>query len=151
MQTTTIEIAYVNPPKEGRKTGSVKTKEGQYYDVWPNMLAQFKEGCTYTVEYTERDFKGTMYRTVQKILPATPGTATKAPATNGGYYQPRPTAPQDAERMFVCALLVAFIRAGKIEGGGQLVPSINLIREAWKKTLGNPQQADDMNDEIPFA
>lgn len=180
---TTIEIAYVNPPKQGRKTGSVKTSEGQYYDVWPNMLSLFQPGGTYNVEFTERDFKGTTYRTVQKVLgtsvgapaqaapPAFPAphaglnsgatapaagvglTANAAPPirsspANGQYY--RPTDPQDAERMFTCALLVAFIGAGKIEGSAQLVGATQAIRDAWRKTFGNVQQDADMNDEIPF-
>ncbi len=51
---STITPKYVNPPKEGRKTGSVKATDGIYYDVWPESLPQFQPNGVYNVEFTER-------------------------------------------------------------------------------------------------
>ena len=52
--TTRIEIQYVNPPREGKKTGSVKATDGKYYNVWPEKLDQFIEGQSYEVEVEPR-------------------------------------------------------------------------------------------------
>ena len=32
------QIAYVNPPKPGKKMGSIKTADGEFYNVWPDKL-----------------------------------------------------------------------------------------------------------------
>ena len=66
--TTRIEIQYVNPPREGKKTGSVKATDGKYYNVWPEKLDQFIEGQSYEVEVEPREFKGETYRTIKRVL-----------------------------------------------------------------------------------
>src|SRR4029078_9058931 len=53
MPTMDVEIAYVNPPKEGKKKGSIKTREGEYIGVWPDKLHLFKEGERYKIQYKQ--------------------------------------------------------------------------------------------------
>lgn len=52
MPTATITVEYVNQPKPGKKMGSIKGSDGQYYGVWPNDLNQFRQGETVTIEYS---------------------------------------------------------------------------------------------------
>lgn len=65
---TTIKIAYVNQPKEGKKKGNVKTEDGRYFGVWPDKLSQFTPGKTYEVEYETSSFKGKEYQSIKSII-----------------------------------------------------------------------------------
>src|SRR6188768_1077779 len=80
--TATIEVEYVNPPKEGKKKGSIKTKDGEYYGVWPDKLHLYAPGNTYTIQYESSEFKGKTYKDVKRIVDAPATTAAKH-ATNG--------------------------------------------------------------------
>ena len=92
----TVTVAYVNPPKPPRKSGSIKTVEGEYFSVWPNMLNQFQQGETYEVEFTETDKNGAIFRDVKKAWPKQPSRAIQgefdaigyAPARNGATLTP---------------------------------------------------------------
>jgi len=33
---------------------------------------------------------------------------------------------------------------------GDLVTRVNILREVWRQTLGNPQQDAEMQDEVPY-
>jgi hypothetical protein len=146
LEHATIKVQYVNPPKEGKKKGSVRDTEGDYYGVWIDKLATFEPGGSY--EITFRETNG--YRDVVAVKPvvqqqkapndytvvrtAAPHEKHSAPAN--GYY--RPTSPRDAERMFVCSILNAFIQTGRIENEGQaLARAVNTLREVWGTTFGN--------------
>jgi hypothetical protein len=48
-----VTVAYVNDPKPGKKNGSIKDDQGQYWSVWPNMLRQFEPGETYELDYEQ--------------------------------------------------------------------------------------------------
>ena len=80
LYTTRIEVKYVNPPREGQKTGSVKATDGKYYNVWPEKLDQFTEGQSYEVEVEPREFKGETYRTIKRVLANGAGHTAPAPA-----------------------------------------------------------------------
>ena len=83
MQTATIQVAYVNPPKPGKKQGSVKDAEGNIYGVWPDKLHLFEPGNVYTIEYTSRDFNGQQYHDFKKMVEAQAKPNGYAAATNG--------------------------------------------------------------------
>jgi len=51
MPTEQVTIAYVNPPKPGKKQGSIKTEDGRYFGVWPDKLGGFQKGMTCTIDY----------------------------------------------------------------------------------------------------
>lgn len=51
MQTAEITVAYVNPPKPGKKSGSVKSTDGVSYWGPPAALAQYDVGETYMIQY----------------------------------------------------------------------------------------------------
>src|SRR5262249_53368769 len=64
-----IKVQYVNPPKEGKKLGSIKSADGQYYSVFEKMLDQFTKGMTCKVEYSSRTGDdGREWRTITKVL-----------------------------------------------------------------------------------
>lgn len=75
MPTATIEVQFVNPPKPGKKQGSVKTVSGEYYGVDPTQLGQFQPGSTYTIEYETRVFNGKEYRNFRRMDASSPPPA----------------------------------------------------------------------------
>src|SRR5437016_13153417 len=72
MPKETVTIAYVNQPKEGKKMGSIKTANGQYFNVYPDKLNLFEVGQTYAIEYDSREFQGKMYHNVKSVSPSSP-------------------------------------------------------------------------------
>lgn len=68
MTRATVTVEYVNMPKPGKKKGSIKTKELEYIGAWPEELANFKEGGTYDIEYSDSDFKGKTYHNLEALL-----------------------------------------------------------------------------------
>lgn len=154
MPSATITVKYVNPPKPGAQKGSVKDINGDYYSVWADKIGQYQPNATYIIDYDEdtgRD--GRVWKTIRSHtsngVPPTP-----APSS-GGYSGPRrsagntyrETSQRDAERMFVCSLLNASIRAGVVGiNATDLVPAVNALRDTWDATFGaedqqKPQQA----------
>lgn len=58
MPVATITCQYINEPKPGKKSGSIKTAELGYISVWADKLPYFEKGQRYTVEYSiNGDFK----------------------------------------------------------------------------------------------
>ena len=151
MPTTTMTIKLINQPgSTGR--GSIVGADGERLGIFPEKAALFEVGKTYEIEYTETDHNGRMLRNVKSArlaaaasLPAQQASANgqhpAAPSSNGnghgnGYY--RPTSPEDAERMFVCATLTALIRAGEVKNDkAELFHTTQMLRLLWQHTFGN--------------
>ena len=155
----TVTVAYVNPPKPPRKSGSIKTAEGEYFSVWPNMLKQFQQGETYEVEYTETDKNGAIFRDIKKAWPVQtpPGdfdliesrrngaTLTQEPRVQHGshvgtrkdYWQPKPVDPATGRRIFICGLINAWAHNGRIDMSVEAVTeAIRIAGEAYDHLLG---------------
>lgn len=127
MNTETIQVRYVNPPQNGRKTGSIKTADGIYYGVEPAALDRFQVGETYTVEYKEREFNGRIYRDVTRIVAQAAGSP---PKQNSG----RELHPVEREQIFVLALL----KDVPLDIGEQeLEKAVNVRRAVWRRTFGS--------------
>ena len=159
----TVTVQYVNGPKPGKKLGTIKTREDEYFYVRPDMLRHFQQGETYDLGYTEtQGNNGLPLRTVQKAVPVKRAAADPTEnypsrqaarrdaepqrepprqpqnGSGGGYY--RPTSPRDAERMFVCSTLNAFIQTGRVaEDVTALTGYVDMLRQVWRATFG----ADD--------
>lgn len=135
MPTATITAKYVNPPKEGKKKGSVKTADDQMFGVWADKISHFQVGGIYDIEYTEETGQdGKVWKTIK--------TATKKgesrPTFGGGGARNsyRETSAKDAERMFVCSILNAAIAAGKVEFSGEKLRfAVNGLRSVWADTF----------------
>jgi hypothetical protein len=158
MQTATIEVSFVKPPAEGKQYGSVKTTNNEWWPVKQDRIREFEAGNAYELAYTESDkgFKNIIG--VKKIVaePARPvrsegasftephrngatlTTAAAQPKQNGQqYYQPRPTAPKDSERMWTCAILGHIIDRGSVELNEEaLIHAVNTLRAVYQKTYG---------------
>ena len=93
-----ITAQYVNPAKPGKRMGSVKSSEGDYYGCDPIMLKRFTPGEVCTIEYSTRpkDGGGEWRTIVRKI-----STSAAAPAPN---FRSQ-TSPKDSQQIFVTALL----------------------------------------------
>jgi hypothetical protein len=166
MQTATIEVTYVGPPKEGKQYGFIKGADNSTFPVKADRIKEFQADNTYEVAYTEapNGFKNIIG--VKRVAPQaeqvnytqrptgrTEGVEIREPQRNGAtlttaapaqtkpqaqqYYQHRPTAPRDAERMFVCSLLNAFIETGRCEcEGNELKARVEVLRKVWQETFG---------------
>ena len=59
MLRATIVPKYVNQPKPGKKTGTVKTGDDKFYHVLADQLVLFRAGVAITVDYETQEFKNT--------------------------------------------------------------------------------------------
>lgn len=113
MPSATIGVQYVNPPAQGKKMGSIKDANGNYYGVQPGMLGLFQQGGTYEIFFEDREFQGKTYHTVKTVKPVTQPAAAAQKIV--GDVQRARTNEADAERMWVCALLGHAIQSGQID------------------------------------
>ena len=165
MQTATVEVKYVNPPKSGKQYGSIKDADNNIWPVKKDRIGDFEPNNQYELAYTEADngFKniiGVKLVQPEPVLPrgefakiepqgrngATlmarsaqqPAPQTKPQANANGYY--RPTAPRDSERMFVCAIAGHWIDTGRLDMTEEaMIGLVNSLRNVYAATFG----ADD--------
>lgn len=149
LPTADITVQYINPPKEGKKMGSIKAADGQYYNVFPDLLGQFSKGMRCKVEYTSKPRDdGGEWRTIKKIV----GNGS-APVVPKNDYRARSN-PAEAKQIAVLALAKECITRLSYEqlNEAALVAILNMCSRAYDKTLGGvqAQQRDDMDDSINF-
>jgi hypothetical protein len=145
-----ITVQFVNPPKPGKKWGSVKSTAGDYYGGPPAMLAQFQPGETCKIEYTLGGNDGTLKALKQKLagIPAVLQRPVAPPPRAS-------TNPKDSEQMFVTAMMKEVVK-GMYDAGTtttEMITAVNSFRDVYRNTFGSPakQQMDhDFGDEIPF-
>ena len=137
MMQASVNVKYVNPPK-GKGPASIKDDQGNYWKFWTDKipLDRFQTGHTYSVGYETEDYQGKEQRTITAVsMPQ-----EQAPKIGNGAAKPemgRQTAPVDAERMFVCSLVNAGIRAGQIQfTTTDIAEAVNCARSAWQGTFG---------------
>jgi hypothetical protein len=150
--TSTITVAKVWQPFEptGKKGTIVDTQDNRW-KVFTDKLGNYQQGATYNIEYDHwlNPHDGKVYHTIVKSMPAdgaaqpaatthNPVTAITAPKPNGHALAPRQrTDPTDAERMFVCSILNAFVSANKVEPDlTTLVGDVQMLRDVWRNTFG---------------
>lgn len=155
MQTATVTVQYVNQPKPGKRMGSIKGTDGNYYNVWPDKLPLFTVGQTYTLEYTEDNG----FRSFKKIVEG--GAQPVGQAAN------RVTAPMAAKKdretvaeMFVMGFLNrCYQGASVVPAKAQIVAEGRMLRDAWNEIWTDAparapapavQPDDPLDDEIPF-
>jgi hypothetical protein len=137
-----ITVQYVNPPKGGKKRGTIKDSSGNLYGVWPDKIGLFQPGATYDVEINESHVNGTVFRNITDGVLCAPRKIGTIPATNiapelpAGGNGNRPPGNKD-EQLFVLALAKSLIEAGEIHADEQeLVTAITVLREVWRQTFG---------------
>lgn len=151
-----VTVQYVNPAKQQGKSGSIKDVDGQFFSVWPNMLAMFQPGGTYEIEFTETVKNGVMYRDIKRATPAGPiapppasfvSTAevvtqrqakaqpSAAPAGDQ-FWKPKPRSPEDSMQIWVCTMLRADIEANRVGSGEQeLADRAAMWARIWLQTF----------------
>lgn len=124
MSTATIDVRFVDPPKDGKKQWTIKTADGSLYGVWPDKAGLFQPGRRYEIEFSERPFNGKTFRTVVKCrLSETPKAAG-------------PTNTTASDEHLVGMVLAAGVQAGLIEFTEQsLTHAIGTIRNAYRRSL----------------
>lgn len=129
MSTAAIQVAYVNPPKEGKTKGSIKTDQGEFYEVFPNQLGLFRPGASYEIDYSERNWQGKVYRTVNKCRPQDKPAVVRSEGNS--------TAPSnETEFEFVARVLSASIQACAVtytrEG---LTDAVRMLRSVYREGM----------------
>lgn len=161
MPQTTITVAGIAPPGEGKKQGKITDTAGGVWNVWGDKIPNYRMGVTYEIKYEENEFKGKKFFVIQNAEPAgqAASQAAQARPSPAGISQSQ-LGPKDKE-IWVCALLKEAI-------GNPNVDPFNLDRAKYAelgktffdlydylfaKKLPVQRQApveDDMDDEIPF-
>lgn len=148
---TTINVKFINPAAAGKKNASIKTDDDQFFLVPPEMLGQFQQGGRYKIEYKSNVFKGVTYKYVEKVEQDVAAPSPIAKHQAGKYGQ---TDMVTAERIFVCGAMNAILHNQNTLpftlSGANLIERVNILRDVWRQTLGNPQQDAEMEDSIPY-
>lgn len=129
IRTATIEVKYANPPLAGKKQATIKTPDGTIFGVWPKDLGRFQPGRRYAVEYTEKPFKGRMYRTILKA----------EPQVNGEDAAPAGSDPvrTSGEVEFITALLAARVASCGVEfTPSGLTEAARMLRMVYRSAFG---------------
>lgn len=172
LEHATVTVQYVNPPKGNAVSGSIKDTNGDYYGVHKSALSKFAEGGRYEFDFsTNGAFRNVDTKTIQPLAngraistdASNYPSRNAAPRTqaqhaqqdvkrsppietgnngNGNYYQRKSTDPKDAERMFVCSTLNAFISTGRINDDvTTLTRAVQDLRQVWADTFGQDDAA----------
>lgn len=153
MQTETVTVQYVNPPKNNPNFGSIKTSTGEYISVPSSRLHEFAPNGVYTliVEMNGR-FKNFKDFAGQAEAPPTPQNYGVPPQPAQGYIPPpRNTPIMDTEAHKSENMAVMGIIGRCLHGTGQIPPVAQLedmmrsIRQAWKAS----QQAKQTQGPMP--
>ena len=153
----TITVQRIFPAKAQGKSAYIKDVDGMMFGIWPDKLGLIREGDSYEIEFSSKVNNGTTYRDIKNVraiarpqpapeqftsqtAPAPKVGSPKGNDAGGGQYF-RPTSPKDAERMWACSILNAFIQTGRIDcERGHLTAAINELRAAYAATFGQDDQ-----------
>lgn len=85
-QTTTITIAYINPPGAGKKQATIKASDNRVFGIYPEKMTDYAVGKTYDIEFTSREWQGKTFYTIAsaKLAASNPMVPTSAGNTAGG-------------------------------------------------------------------
>jgi hypothetical protein len=139
---TAMTIKYVNPPKPGKKLGTVKDSAGKLYGYNPSELNLTPGNWEVAIE--SREYSGTTYYNITKASAAT------LPSTPGG------TAPW--WMAFVSNVVAHAIEADRITGPLEIGPwavaakdlALDLVKPATTTTATVNGREVDLPDDIPF-
>ncbi|MDE2107177.1 MAG: hypothetical protein KGL39_58770 [Patescibacteria group bacterium] len=142
---TTIRVNFVNPPKDGKRYGSVKVGD-RYYSYDPSKM-KFEKGQSYEIEYKEVPSGDRTYYNILRIV-----SQPQASTAGGG--------DQAAVQIFATGIIGRYL--GGV-GGQQGFPSytdlaamVRAAKMAWEegmkavpKTAPEPQNWEP-DDDAPF-
>ena len=154
MKTVDVNISFVNPPKPGKKMGSIKTKDNVLYWVYADKLAQFSPGM-HTIEYTDdpgRDGKPFL-KALSVLVPCDqlPNGGTKQipipDMSPSRVIKPFPADPQEHSgeylknrHIFVCGAINNAIASKQIDvtNKDELKAIVQMLGDVYDDSLGRP-------------
>ena len=133
MTTANITVEQINPPKEGKKMGSIKTKELGLLWCWPNQLEIFKVGHHYDIEYTtDGDFKK-----FKGMAPSSQADFPEHTLLPAGVKNTPMVPPTLQEHIYVCGVVNNWVSRENSEvTEAKLIALTNTARNAWALTFG---------------
>lgn len=158
MPQTEITVRYINEPKPGKKMGSIKDTNDNYYGVWPDKLHTYEVGKTYSIAYDEDHSNGRTFRNIKSNY----GEVSRG-GVAGATSTPAPSDDEKAADIFVTGVIGrAFHGTGQVPDKATCASMVRDLREGWK--LGHESLSDSLNqamqdtthgmkaldDEIPF-
>lgn len=173
MPIASITVAAVTPPAPGKKRARVSDTEGNVYQVDGGAMFNFAPGSSWNIVYKDDSFNGHTFKVIEKFNPTSTVAAPQAGAAVPYQQHAAPSQTMMAppkvdplpERIFVCGALNAALGNPGVNPAAltedQLVVMVNGFRRVFARTFGgrrgdatapvpNPQQSEDMSDEIPF-
>jgi hypothetical protein len=151
------------------RSGKIKLEDGKILSAFPDKWSMVEVGGTYDFGCVVTEKGGVNYADVKVVRPATnykdavrqafvaetrtqsirpqpqpqqrsaPVQQQNAPPAPIEYN--RATHPRDAERMFTCSILNAFIQTGRIDNDvAALTDAVNKLRDVWRNTFGLDEQ-----------
>lgn len=133
-----IQVAELNPPKDGKKVAHIVTMTGLKFEVWPDKLASFQVGEQYDVDVSEREWNNKTLRRIEKFKPANRGPRRAAATPEPSPQSAAPDDISEAERLFVCSTLSAFIAAGKVTPDQESLYQATIVaRRVWQRAFNN--------------
>lgn len=150
MAVANVTVKYVNPPRPGKKKGSIKTDADEYIGVWPDKLHLFEPGNSYRIIYTENEYG--------KTFTSFAGEDSQAPqrpvAKPNGFTRPGATSADIAATGCVQQWLRGAGQAGKnFPDANTLEWMFRSVLDGWNKAhipLVSYDEAPPLDDEIPF-
>jgi len=158
MPQTTITVAGITPPAQGKKQGKIADTAGNNWNVWGDKLQNYRMGVTYNITYEENEFNNVRYNVIKNAEPAGQGTQqTTMPLAQPRVAMPPPSVatPKD-EMIFVCGALNHTLANQNISPleltAMEIGDFVNKLRTVWKGTLGSQKSRSEgeMDDAIPF-
>lgn len=136
MPNVTVKATYVNPPKPGKRSGSIKGDNGSYYGFEPSKFQPIV-GKTYDITYTvspDGKWNNVMeLREVVSLVSGGPG-ATASGSVSG---------ISQSEAIFVTGVIGrAFHGTGNIPGEDQLTTMVRACVAAFRAGTA-PAEADE--------
>lgn len=141
MPTAQITVLYVNPPKPGKKKGTIKTDTLGLIGCWPNQLAWFQRGQVYTIDYEDDG----QYKNVKKVVGNGNGAALQhAPQAQANPYAPpprnnyqgNPNKP-DSKAIFLTGVVQQAMGSGQFKATDIVALAVN-ASTAWDQAMGTP-------------
>lgn len=149
MLTATITAKFVNPPRAGKKSATIKDTSDKIWLLPPTDLGKFQVGGTYEVAYENVTFNNGASMPAIKASKSVVAPPTGS-VTGSSYGHVDATT---AERIFVCGAynaILSSIAHGQVPTEDQLVAIVNTQRRIWQRTFGGkPTVGDEMNDSLP--
>lgn len=165
MNPVVITVDTVEPPAEGKKQGKVFDSTGKRWGVWADKIGQFVPGATYSLTKIKSNvYQGKTYYTVEEFAPINGRgyTPQAAPSRQGQVGAPAQGYGNKDQQIFVCGIMNNMAGNPNVNFlGMSILDKVQLVEElryVFDVTFGGkprrqanpPQEAEDMNDSIPF-